>query len=599
MRSSLLSVCLSILFSGVWAYGQQPPTAFGANGVISPPTTATTPAPTEPVKKGRLEGKVVHLQTGEPLRKATIRLQPMRPSPGMPFEQNMRSVTSNDQGAFVFENVAAGSYMLFAERQGFVRQTYGARSGTNNGMQTVTVTADQTTSGLLFRLMPQAVVTGRVLDEEGEPLEHVQVMLMRPMYRMGKRQMAPNNYGSTNDQGAFRIAGVAPGKYYLRAERPQQGPYNMTAEQGVDNPDKPQTMFAATYYPNAAALESATALDIKPGQDLPGMDIRLRKDTAYRVSGKVVGMAPGPAQIMLQPKGNGNLLGGFGRNGSPVQNGEFTLRNVLPGSYYLVLLQGQGRMGPSSRTELEVTNRNVEGLSVIVTPPVQLTGTVRIDGDEKAQLAAGPANMPQGFPGGESAQETGTRSNLTVMLMPNDAMAMGTPTARPSTNGSFTMKDVPPMNYQVTVMQPDQSLYVKSVLYNGQEVGEAGLNLASGGGTMEIVLRRGAGQITGVVQGADGKPMQGAIVSIVPEPQQPQLNALYRQVNTDQTGSFRAAGLRPGKYKVHAWEQLENGATQDPTFLEPYKGKGTEVTLEEKGAPAITLSVISAAEMVP
>src|SRR5260370_5122679 len=86
--------------------------------------------------------------------------------------------TSDADGKFRIENVEPGSYRLAAERQGFVRREYGAGQNSMLGT-TLNVVAASELKDLNFNLIPQAVITGKVVDEGGEGMARVQIQLLR------------------------------------------------------------------------------------------------------------------------------------------------------------------------------------------------------------------------------------------------------------------------------------------------------------------------------------------------------------------------------------------------------------------------------------
>src|ERR1051325_9197866 len=96
-------------------------------------------------ERARIEGRTLDRISGGPLRKTTVYLQPLdRPGSAV-------AAISDGDGYFVFENVSTGRYQLSGERQGFVRQQYGARSSSLSG-QPVSVSAPVTK--LVFQLFP-------------------------------------------------------------------------------------------------------------------------------------------------------------------------------------------------------------------------------------------------------------------------------------------------------------------------------------------------------------------------------------------------------------------------------------------------------------
>jgi hypothetical protein len=68
------------------------------------------------------------------------------------------------------------------------------------------------------------------------------------------------------------------------------------------------------------------------------------------------------------------------------------------------------------------------------------------------------------------------------------------------------------------------------------------------------VFRRSPGALSGVAQSDKSEPRPGAIVTVVPEPQQPNQTYLYRRITTDRAGQFTAQNLPPGSYRIYAWD---------------------------------------------
>jgi hypothetical protein len=89
--------------------------------------------------------------------------------------------------------------------------------------------------------------------------------------------------------------------------------------------------------------------------------------------------------------------------------------------------------------------------------------------------------------------------------------------------------------------------------------------------------------------GPDGNNVPGAIVTIVPDPLNPDRQDLYRRANTDQIGRFSFRGLAPGKYRVYGWDQLDPGEEFDPDMLNAHEDKAVAVTVSEGDRTIVTL----------
>lgn len=172
------------------------------------------PAP----KPGRLLGKAINSATNEPVRKAAIHLQLQKAG-----DQNFATTTDNE-GAFAFEDLPPGDYRLTGEKSGFLRTPYGARTPSSRG-SLITITPGAEPKEALLKLIPAAVVAGRILDEDGEPLEGAIASVLLKTEASGairwerRTQAAP-----TNDRGEFRISGIPPGPVRLAIQYNRPGP---------------------------------------------------------------------------------------------------------------------------------------------------------------------------------------------------------------------------------------------------------------------------------------------------------------------------------------------------------------------------------------
>jgi RNA polymerase sigma factor (sigma-70 family) len=84
------------------------------------------------------------------------------------------------------------------------------RIGTTNGVQTMTGELRRD-----FLLVPEAVLAGKVVDSKGQPVAGARV-IARPALAEARRHIATGWADSAND-GAFRIAGLAPAQFELIA----------------------------------------------------------------------------------------------------------------------------------------------------------------------------------------------------------------------------------------------------------------------------------------------------------------------------------------------------------------------------------------------
>ncbi|MGH9592325.1 MAG: carboxypeptidase regulatory-like domain-containing protein, partial [Bryobacteraceae bacterium] len=212
----------------------------------------------------RVEGRVV-TDTGEAVAKAEVRLA------AGPI--TLTSVGTNHDGKFVFADVPPGRYTVSAEKGGFIVQNNGALLDLTPGMDL---------KNIMIKMTPQGVVSGKVTDQDGDPMAGAQVYAMRYYYRWGRRELAPYRFSAvTNDLGDFRLGNIAPGRYYI-------GVTEKHAATAGDLGRAATEINLDTFYPGALDARSASQLDVTEGAAIQGIDIRLRRAKVYTVKGKAV-----------------------------------------------------------------------------------------------------------------------------------------------------------------------------------------------------------------------------------------------------------------------------------------------------------------------
>ncbi|HTS64349.1 MAG TPA: carboxypeptidase-like regulatory domain-containing protein [Candidatus Acidoferrales bacterium] len=533
---------------------------------------AQPPAP----PKGSIEGQVVNAKTGTPLKKAGIRLAPVpapnpNPNPGAGPVQRppIRSIDTDEQGRFSFAGLDSGKYRLSAERQGFLRQNYGERKYSGGGTP-ILVGDGQTVKGILLRMNPQAVITGKVLDEDGEPLARVQVRAMRYEYSGGRRQWDEVASADTSDIGEYRLADLKPGRY-LVSTNPRNLARNIAYSPDEPLPQTPDVTYAATYYPSAADSVTAVPIDVGAGGEIRGLDVRLIKTRVWRIRGKVNG--PGEA------RGRGAIQVGLTPAEGPQTpritavarqpGGDFEIRNVPPGSYILYSSSQTGGQAYAAAVPVQVGGSHVDGLVVNLATGGELEGIVKVV----------DATTPVAVP------------NLSVMLRPARAIGFGggpPQRARVGDDLKFSIKGVPPVKFAVNVAGIPNTCYLKSVQFGGRDVTAEGLDM-SAGGPLEIVISAAPAQIDTVVVDKDGKGVVNAVVAIVPKSGG---NPIVQM--TDENGILSVKGLKPGGYNLVAWEDVEQGAPQDPDFLQQFEKQMKSVKVDAAGHEAVQLTAIPA-----
>ncbi len=523
---------------------------------------------------GMIEGQVVSAKTGAPLKRANVHLNgmygrlPSGPGNNAPPYPVRLSKETDEQGKFSFTGLAGGRYTLSVDRQGYLRTNYGSRTFNTSGTPLV-LRADQHMRDLIFKLSPQSVIAGKVLDEDGEPMANVQVRAYRNVYRGASKEWVQAGSGQTNDIGEYRIANLEPRQYLVATAESNSDMSQTFNDEPL--PQKPETAYASTYYPNGLDSTAGAPVEVGPGAEVHGIDIRLRKVQVFRVRGVVVnptGKATA-TQVMLTVKDI--LTSVRGMSQARAQDGKFEIRNVTPGLYFAsARFSAAGGTPLLATAPVNVAGNHVEGLTLTLSGGVDVAGSVRV-AESDAQV---------------------TLTNLSVNVRPVGFYMGGSGWGKVGDDLRFVVHNVAPMRFTASISGLPENCFVKSIKYAGQDVTEAGVDLVNGT-PLEFVLSATAGSIAGTVADKDGTPVVGAVVALVPkEGGGPYVNAR----STDENGGFSFQGLRPGDYKLFAWEDLEEGAHNDPEVQKAWSSRAADVKVDPSGRQSVQLKVISAEE---
>jgi protocatechuate 3,4-dioxygenase beta subunit len=536
--------------------------------IITAPCLAQSPPPKES-SKSSLEGQVVKDPTSLPVKKAEVTLISESGE-----ERTSYSATTDAEGKFRLEGIRPGRYRAFVERTGMVE--IGKQSRRSPGTA-LSFEAGKDVSGLVLHMLPAAVITGRVLDEDGDPMPRTDIAVLRYGYTFGQRRLETAASGTTNDLGEYRVADLLPGKYLVVASpTPDFSTVTTSAPPHQDALAK-EVSYVPTYYPGTSDRSQAAFLDLRAGDEVP-VDFNLVPSPTFHVRGSLADIGSATAMLVLRPKDSNTEFAAADTD----RDGKFDIHRVPPGSYTLLALSNKSDVAQIAHQAVEVTNSDLENLRIVPLPASRVRGHVRVEGDRSIDL-----------------------SSLVIFLRSSDADSssafmsnedLSTTVARVNRDGTFEFKNVSAGNYSVVLEASGAAsdLYLKSVSLGSTDVTNNGLTVGGGAYAMELLIRKGAARLEGGVTDSDDHPVPDAVVIAVPQGSRRDRFELYAKGMTDQHGRFSFSGLTPGAYAVFAFESIEEGAYYDDAVLRPNEGRSEKIHLEENSKQAIQLKVIPA-----
>ena len=556
MRLGFLLALLATLVATPTVADAQGGGGFGA-GQRTPPRAMR---PGEELPKGTavLKGFVVAADTGGPIRRAQVRAS-------APESQDTRITTTDEQGRFELRELAGGRYTITASKGGFVTLQYGQRRPSEPGTP-VELAAGQTLEKLVVGLPRGSVITGRILDEFGDPLTGAQVQVLRYAYVSGARRLQAAGQGDrTDDQGTFRIFGLQPGEYVVSATlREDRGP-----RQPVDDAMS-STGYAPTYYPGTTNVADAQRVTVGLGQEVAGIGFGLSLTRLSRVTGRVLAPAGEDAEgiVMAVPDNNARMAMGNPR-GSPVRgDGTFDLTGLAPGRYTLTVRPPRwSDAGLAGSTPITVSGTDLGNVSISLVPTGVASGKVEADTGgstsfraAQVRVSAAPAQPSTAPFGGGNAQ------------------------GRVADDYTFELRGISEPSF-LRVTTP-AGWFLKSILLDGQDVADAPIAFEAGATVsgLRVVLTQVTTSLSGTVRDDKGQAVLDATVVVFPDDDTKWTyqSRFIRTARPDTTGRYAMTDLpKHATYRVVAVQGLEDGQASDPEFLARVRDRAERLSLNE------------------
>lgn len=536
-----------------------------AGGAVAQETPAAT-SDSPPPAIYKLSGTVINSVTGEPIPRALVELS----------QSPQHAMLTGRDGTFEFDSLPAGEATLLVRKPGF----FGSGAPMNPVRRSF-VQVGQDTPPVIARLTPESIVTGRVTDTDGLPIEGAMVQVLGTYVANGKRMPLPQLMSRADEDGNFRIAGLTAGRYNI-VVHPGRNVFGggglLPARQGFP---------VSVYYPGAPDISSASPLDIGAGKTME-VDFSIKPVAVYKLAFRVTGGSERENVQLLDASGQNSFL-----SARRLPGGSYEVEDVPAGSYILRV------------TGLDANRRDGSGLAVSDTP-------INVTGDLSGFALAAP--VPVSVPVVIRTEFTRNQTQGSCTFFNgNDKQAIdcnSLPAARvelrsdlPGAGFTFlsdmqagddpsqaTIRNIVPGRYSVRIY-PVRQGYIQSAQSGDADLLRDSLVVPAGGQVppIEITLRDDAASLDGNVS------LQTAQRSwVVLVPQQGSLDPQLIQADT--TGHFQTANLPPGAYKLFAFDSVDDLEYSNPAVLAQYSSKAGSVTVSANGKSSVTLELIHAGD---
>jgi hypothetical protein len=496
----------------------------------------------------RIAGTVVNAKLGNALARSRVTIADVK------NRQSTQSLITSDEGRFEF-HVPAGKFSLTGAKRGYITASYNQ----HDQFSTAIVTgADVDAENLVLRLAPNAVLTGKVLDEFGEPVRNAQIMVYRENHFQGVSRIVRFRGASTNDQGKYEVTPLDEGTYFVSARaQPWYAVHPASTHDSATPPSQVDqsldVAYPITYYGDATEPEDAAAIPVRGGDHLEA-DIHLNPAPALHLffhvpeestRGIAFPMLQKPAFDGMEPVQTGGM--------QQVSPGIYEMTGIAAGRYSVRMPDSSGQL--KEPTEIELNSGGELDVSA-GNSTSKVKATVQI---------AGAATLP-------SQLQLALRNSKGKVVAATEVDA----------KGEANFQDVFPGKYDVIAGSLSQ---VYSVVRIASETGATSghsLNVPPGASlTISLTLVGGSVTVEGFAK-RDGKASPGAMVVLVPK--NPEANRdRFRRDQSDLDGSFVLPNVSPGSYTIVA---IDNGWDLDwakPAVLAGYLKHGQTLVVGDRG----------------
>jgi protocatechuate 3,4-dioxygenase beta subunit len=487
-----------------------------------------------------VSGRVVATD-GEPMRKLTVHLLANATPPGTVVyggeTPSGPETRTGPDGTFSISGVTQGAYRVQVERAGTAMQIRRLGSGSSTTLQ-----VRENLKDVEITVSKETVISGRVVDTEGDPVRNVSVIASIAIKAKGRTRYLPVTQAQTNDRGEYRLFGLAEGDYFVRVI-PEAMFRGMGT--GVSLERAHEGAFVATFYPSALTAADATPIAVCPGEE-GNADVTMRPSTGLHISGTV----PVPQKDEMTIV----MLAGSENLSMPKQavvdgQGKFIFKELTPGEYTLtamVFSQSESNKDGGHDSEpvrllqnVTVDNQSVEGVTFVPIKGINIAGNIRVADGSKPDF-----------------------SGLSVGLSPIEEMNREGAIALVNADGTFSLENVQPGDYHVIVNANNLDAqkifgphYIASATLDGADVLNEGMHLtaASAPQALRIISNPNGALVTGAVLDSRGKPVVGSAVMLIPEGDLKQREDLSNRTSSRADGSYKFEGVAPGKYAIVAY----------------------------------------------
>ena len=504
-----------------------------------------------PAEAHTIRGRITSAETGAPISHVTVQLIGEGPQ---------RTAETTEAGGFIFRDVPDGRYSVAAAATSkYVGLRYGQKTPQDPSLPVIVANGHQNADADI-ELPTTKVLTGRLVDEFGDPAPNITVVIAQNVVAAGKTRLMPLSGGTTTDDlGEFRLGNLPPGAFFLMA---LSGPFATSdVRSGPVGPPSSGYGFALTFFPGTARPADAQPVSIDVRGITAPVAFALVPSDMGKVSGRVVDRSGSPvskAGVILLQLHNGDIRMVVFARATTDADGFFSIDNVPVGSF---VAQAFGVSGFASAM-VTVSPHEAATVELATAPPSAVRGQFVFDGPsdpsllKRIRISTSPTDFVRGPAGG-----------IAPRSVIHDDGTFEVPGLMGITKLNF---DIPLPWTLVSVSSAGNDITDQPIDWRAGDVDD-----------LRVTFAPTASTVVCGINDRNGQPLLRGFVLIFPQDaaRWTYPSRYVRGLTADAKGDFSTSALPPGLYRAVPFEAVPRADWMNPDFLETLRALGQSFTV--------------------
>jgi hypothetical protein len=407
--------------------------------------------------RGAVLAGFVSDRTGAPIINGNVRIS--RESTAHEGRNHGVVTQTDDRGAFRIWGMPPGTFEVTASAASQANAKSEMRAILlKDGEDFENISISLPLSAAADRATKGGTISGTIYDDAGNPAAGARVEALGPN---GVTSLAEGATVRATDRGEYRLWGLPPGQYYLRAT-----PMISTSVNGVGAADQSvigRVAYIQTFYPGTESLNRAEPIALREEEEMTGIGFALRLTSIATIKGVVHdrnGTSVQNAMVTIAERAPSpeRPVTSFTTRSNPF--GVFELDSV-PSGQYTIETFADGAQPKYASDPLVVTGSAIPDLSLVLRDGVTISGRISWDSD------SGPRFNPE-------------KTTISVRRV-SAALSGRLTNTRVLASGNFTFTGILPGKYLLRASNVPAGWFLRSIKMGNMEVAGSLIEVPSSG----------------------------------------------------------------------------------------------------------------------